>query len=136
MKLYLWGITLLHYKLTVKCSESSKVDLTITIPITLNNFCNSIAESRVGFSHLQGDTPYAFPIITGIMLYAVFRSCSPCFFSSLHPGRSASSWQGRMFYIYFRIISHEFTSASLRNSCGSFFWFLTGIPLILFRIKI
>ena len=64
--------------------------------------------------------------------YAVFTSCSQFFFSSLHPAHSASSWQGRMFFIYFRVISHEFVLASLRNPCGFLPWFLTGIPPILF----
>ena len=35
-------------------------------------------------------------------------------------------------FIYFRVISHELVSASLRKPCGFFPWFLTGIPLILF----
>ena len=39
------------------------------------------------------------------------------------------------FFIYFRVISHEFVSAFLRNPCGFFPWFLTGIPIILFLKK-
>ena len=33
-----------------------KVDLTITNPITSNSFCNSLADLRVGYSHLHGGT--------------------------------------------------------------------------------
>ena len=48
--------------------------------------------------------------------YAVITRCSQFFFLSFHPARSASSWQG-MLFIYFRVISHEFVSASLRKPC-------------------
>ena len=52
-----------------------KVDLTISNPITSNNFCNSLAVLRVGYSHLHGGTLYEFSIITSIMQYS---SCSQC----------------------------------------------------------
>ena len=53
------------------------------------------------------------------------------FFSSFPPARSTSYWQG-MFFIYFRVISHEFVLSSLRKPCGFFPCFFMGIPLILF----
>ena len=62
---------------------------------------------------------------------ASFAPCAQFFRSSFSPARIAFSWQG-MFFIYFRVISHEFVSASLRKPCGFFKWFLTGLPLILF----
>ena len=37
-----------------------------------------------------------------------------------------------MFFIYFRVVSDEFVSTSLRKPCGLFPWFLTRISLILF----
>ena len=52
-----------------------KVDLTITNPITSNSFCNSLADLRVGYSHLHGGTLCASSIITSIMQYS---SCSQC----------------------------------------------------------
>ena len=60
--------------------------------------------------------------------YAVFTSCSLFFFSSLHPARSASSWQGRMFFIYFCVVSHKFVSPSLRNPFGFFPMVFDGNP--------
>ena len=33
-----------------------EVDLTITNPVTSNNFFNSLADLTVGYSHLQGGT--------------------------------------------------------------------------------
>ena len=62
---------------------------------------------------------------------ASFAPCARFFRSSFSPACIAFSWQG-MFFIYFRVISHEFVSASLRKPCGFFRWFLTGLPLILF----
>ena len=111
-----------------------EVDLTITKPITSNNFCNSLADLRVGYSHLEECILYASSIITSIMQYSQAVSFAPCaqfFRSSFSPARITFSWQG-MFFIYFRVISDEFVSASLRKPCGFFRWFLTGLPLILF----
>ena len=111
-----------------------EVDLTITKSSTSNNFCNSLADLRVGYSPLQGCILYASSIITSIMQYSQTASFAPCaqfFRSSFSPARIAFSWQG-MFFIYFCVISHEFVSAPLRKPCVFFRWFLTGLPLILF----
>ena len=43
--------------------------------ITSNNFCNSLADLRVGYSHLQGGTFYASSIIISVIQYS---SCSQC----------------------------------------------------------
>ena len=110
-----------------------EVDLTITNPITSNNFRNWLADLRVGYSHPHGGTLYASLIITSIVQYS---KAAPSFsfhlfiHLALLPA-GPSSWQ-RMFFIYFRVLSHEFVSASLRKPCGFSPWFLTGIPLILF----
>ena len=66
LKLYLGGITLSHISITVKV----EVDLTITNPITSNNFCNLLADLIVGFSHPQGGILFVSPIITSIMQYS------------------------------------------------------------------
>ena len=60
----------------------------------------------------------AVPLLFGVSLFRipVFLVCP---------------WQG-MFFIYFRVISHEFVSASLKKPCNFILWFLTRIPLILF----
>ena len=125
LKLYLWGTTTVtmpcHIRTDNACSERKylEVNLTITNPITSNNFCNSLADLRVGHSHLQGGTLYASSIITSIMQYWKTASFAPSvqfFLSSFPLARSASSWQ-RMFFIYFRVVSHEFVSTSLRKPC-------------------
>ena len=110
-----------------------EVDLTITNPATSNNFFNSLADLRV----LSPTWRYSLGILHHNQYYAVFTSCSQCpvFLSiSFALARSASSWQG-MLFIYFRVISQEFVSASLRKLRGFFPWFLTGIPLILFLLE-
>ena len=108
-----------------------EVDLIITNPITSNNFCNSLAELRQGSLTHKGKLSIHPP--HNNQYQAVFTSCFLFFFSSLHPARSASSWQGVIF-IYFRVILHEFVSVSLTKPCGFSHVFLTGIPLILFLI--
>ena len=59
--------------------------------------------------------------------YAVFTSCSLFFFSSLHPARSASSWQGRMFFIYFCIVK-QICFGSLKKSFLFFPMVFDGNP--------
>ena len=68
LKLYLCGMTLLHY--LQQNAVKVKVHLTIANPITSNNFCNSLENLRVGYSNPQEDTLYASPIITSIMQYS------------------------------------------------------------------
>ena len=109
--------------------NSVKVEFgpTITNPIIPNHSCNSLANLRV----ISPTRMYSLCIVHYDQYYILFTSCYQFFFSSLHPAHSAFSWQG-IFFIYFRVILHEFVSGSFRKSCAFFPWFLTGIPLSLF----
>ena len=110
-----------HHSVILECSES-------TNPITSNNFCNSLVDLMVGYSHPQGVLTMlsqSYPVLS------VFTNCFQFFFSSFHQARFGSTWQG-MFFIDFRVISHEFALAFLGKPCGFFPWFLTGVPFILY----
>ena len=101
-----------------------EVVLLTTNAITSNNFCNSVADLRVGYSHPQ-EVPSMHSHHN--QYYTVFPSCSQFFFSSLRPARSASSWQ-EIIFIYFCVISYEFVSASLRKPCVFFPMIFDGDP--------
>ena len=82
LKLYLGGITLSRISMTVKL----EVDLTITNPITSNNFCNLLADLIVGYSHPQEGTLFVSSIIASIMQYSqAVPSFSFLFFIQLAP---------------------------------------------------
>ena len=106
--------------------------LAIFNPITSNNFSNFFTDSRVGFSHLQGDilsmhhNQYYGGDIHKLLpvLLSIFTSISLCFQLARQD--------------VFHLIPCNFTRICfgfLKNPCGFFPWFLTRIPIILFLQK-